>query len=1023
MGGPHGSEAEGGASSRGAAAGALDIGGVQVRNRIHVVVMVLVAFVAADLAGGQGKAGRPSRAPSAGDAAAPSPLATVGSLRVGRDELDQQVRQALQVYRDRNKTELDPQLEPLVRRQVLENLIRQRLLALDARRRGVTVSDAEAEAQVRRDSIFQQGGLFNEAKYLALKAANPDAYAQALAAAKEFLAVRKVSEQMERETRPDEATIRTQLERELTRTSVEYVALRRADFDGGFREPREEELLAFYAANAGRYRCPEQASLSVIMFNRPAASDTAGATAAGYRAWEQRMRARADSALAAIRAGATFDALARANGGMAVDVVLRRDRLPDFWRGGPRDVAAVFAAAPGTVLPEPVRAAPGWALVRVEAITRSRIAPLREVAREIRSELRAAAKARSDDRLLGEIYAARRDSLRGDGYRARYALADTASFPSGQPTARDLDRFYRAHLADYSSYDRASGTVVETPIARVREDLRWRWLRERRRELTREAAERLRDTWGRGRRDAALERAMTFVREIGPVPAGAAADTGQVGAALGEALAARGGRTGVTMVPTGAGYLVCDLQEVVRDYLPTFEQARLLLAPRLEARRAAEEAAAARATFERDPSAFRAPATLRYSHVLIEPPSLLNVELTRDEIERFYRAHVNEYSIEELVRVRHILVSPTEPGAVADAAARAKAEALLARVRSGEDFARLAAESSDDPATRDQGGDVGVFRHGQMREEFERAAFAMRLGDIAGPVRTEVGYHILECLEYVPPVLHPIAEVYANVAYDCARKKADRIAADRADSLYRTLRSVAQAKAVAARHRLEVIPTEHAIGAFGGYDDAMQSYIRKLETLRPGEFYPGTQYYEGLGQVITWVDSVVPPRLLRWDEAKGEVVERDRRDNAQRALLAKKAELDSMLSAGWSLDSLAAPWGGLERLTEAPRGSQLRDMGGKAVLDSLVFGRERAPLLQPGQVSAWLEFPGGYAKLRVVGRLAPDPEVLARRLELRRQLVLWRRLNEYFDRLKARYPVQILDGELRATALPEPTES
>ena len=984
--------------------------------------MILAALAASTGAGAQTPAAKTAPA-SARGAGGPSAVATVGALRIEGAELEQQVSQAFQIYRDRNRTELDPQLEPLVRRQVLENLIRQRLLALDGRRRGIQVSEAEADAQLRRDPALQQDGVFNEAKYLAIKASNPTGFAQAIASIKDALAARKMSEQMERETRPDGAAIRAEIERQLTRASIEYLALRRRDFDGRYPEPREAEIQAYYAANGERYRRPEQATLSVILVNRPAMSDSMGATDAGFRAWGQRMRARADSALAAIRTGAKFADLAPLHGGMMTSITFRRDPLPDFWRGGPRDLTAVFAAAPGTVLPEPVRAGSGWALVRVDAVTPPHIAPLREVAREIRRELRSGARGRLDDRELRAIYEAARDRLRGDGYRLRYALADTASFSPGESTPQDLDRFYRAHLADYSSYDKASGAVVEKPFAAVRDEIRRRWLQERRRQLTRGAAERLRDAWIRGKRDAAIERSMALVREIGPVPAGGAIDSGQAGQDLADALARRGGRTGVAMITTAGGYLVYDLREVVAGYIPTFEQARPLLAPRLDALRTVEDEAAAKAAFEKDPAAYRLPGTLRFTRVLVEPPPLLDVELSRDEVERYYRARLNEYSVQELVRIRHILISPTGPGPDADAAARRKAEDVLNRVRTGEDFARLAAEFSDDPATRDNGGDVGVFRHGQMREGFERAAFAMRPGDITGPVRTEVGYHILECLEYLPPIIHPIAAVYANVAYDCARKKADRLAGQRADSIYRTLKSVADAKAVARRLKLEMLPSDHTLGRLGLYNDQLLPYIKKLETLKAGQLYPGTQFYEGLGQVITWVDSIVPARLPAWEEAKGQAVERYRREVGQTALVAKKAELDSMLAVGWSFDSLATLWGGREKFTEAPAGSELRGLGGKALLDSLVFGRERAPVLEPGQVSDWVEFPGGYSKLRIVERLAPNPEDLARRVELRRQLVLWRKLNVYFDRLKARYPVEILDGELRATTLPEPTES
>jgi hypothetical protein len=80
-------------------------------------------------------------------------------------------------------------------------------------------------------------------------------------------------------------------------------------------------------------------------------------------------------------------------------------------------------------------------------------------------------------------------------------------------------------------------------------------------------------------------------------------------------------------------------------------------------------------------------------------------------------------------------------------------------------------------------------------------------------------------------------------------------------------------------------------------------------------------------------------------------------------------------------------------------------------------------VLEAGRASDWVEFPGGLARMRVVERISPDPAELDRRVEQRRKVVLWRNMNTYFDRLKARHPVEILDGELRATALLEPTES
>lgn len=122
-----------------------------------------------------------------------------------------------------------------------------------------------------------------------------------------------------------------------------------------------------------------------------------------------------------------------------------------------------------------------------------------------------------------------------------------------------------------------------------------------------------------------------------------------------------------------------------------------------------------------------------------------------EEIQAYYQQHQDEFS---QVSARHILFStrPTqnpnsgsEPAKAPDPeAVRRRASEVLQRVKAGEDFAQLAKEFSDDPGSREKGGDLGYFGRGQMVKPFEEAAFNLPPGQISDVVESPFGFHIIK---------------------------------------------------------------------------------------------------------------------------------------------------------------------------------------------------------------------------------------------------------------------------------------
>jgi peptidyl-prolyl cis-trans isomerase C len=133
----------------------------------------------------------------------------------------------------------------------------------------------------------------------------------------------------------------------------------------------------------------------------------------------------------------------------------------------------------------------------------------------------------------------------------------------------------------------------------------------------------------------------------------------------------------------------------------------------------------------------------------------LKVNITDEDARKYYDDNPARFEEPERVRASHILLMTTDPITHAELTADQKAakykelEGILKRARAGEDFAKLAKEYSEDPGSKDKGGEY-TFARGQMVAEFEAAAFSLNTNQVSDIITTRYGYHIIKLSEKIP---------------------------------------------------------------------------------------------------------------------------------------------------------------------------------------------------------------------------------------------------------------------------------
>ncbi len=162
---------------------------------------------------------------------------------------------------------------------------------------------------------------------------------------------------------------------------------------------------------------------------------------------------------------------------------------------------------------------------------------------------------------------------------------------------------------------------------------------------------------------------------------------------------------------------------------------------------------------------------------------LQSVSVNRTDVENFFTTYKDSLPFfPPKIKLRHILL-PLKPGEKSITSTLALLDSLRNEIYAGADFAELAKLYSQDPGSKDRGGDLGFTRRGSLVSEFEEVAFTLDVGEVSKPVKTAFGYHIIQPLEKQGDKVRarhilinpPISENDEQMAYEFAASIKDSI--------------------------------------------------------------------------------------------------------------------------------------------------------------------------------------------------------------------------------------------------------
>ncbi len=382
----------------------------------------------------------------------------------------------------------------------------------------------------------------------------------------------------------------------------------------------------------------------------------------------------------------------------------------------------------------------------------------------------------------------------------------------------------------------------------------------------------------------------------------------------------------------------------------------------------------------------------RVIRYLVVETSRLRRQLPVDdaELQAYYDDHLDEFLEDEQAQAAHILIRvPLDADVEAQAEAELRAQGVAQIARAGGDFAALAEKHSDDPGSRDKGGDLGWFGRGRMVPEFDDAVFGAKPGDIVGPVRSQYGFHIIKVDGFRPERQRPFEDVVEQVRFRVLEGRASIEAEKRARELARRLEEnppmddeawqlIADEDESAVLNESPPVTALEAIPGTGeGPEFTTEVFAVDAGTVRGPRAIPR-------GWMVWQLKEIRPEGVAPFEDVRLQVEQSLRRDLALGLAAERAVELAELWRNGDEIEILAEGFGGsLAEARDHRWGAPIGTIGSAAVLDEAVFGSDEGGIIGPIQIGDRGSAVARVETLRLIG-----PEEMASELDpVRAQLL------------------------------------